>query len=150
MAKFMKGQSGNPKGRPLGSKHKTTIAAQDLLDGEAETLTRKVVELAKGGNLVALKLCLERLLPLRKDRSISLKLPKLEGVEDIPKAIEVILNAVADGEITPGEGQAVASMMEAYRKGADLADMEARLLAMEAVLKGRKYNHGKRKSGKTL
>ncbi len=144
---FKKGQSGNPRGKPKGALNQATRAAQELLNGEAQALTRKVVELAKEGNVVALRLCLERLLPPQKDRPISLKLPKVAGAGDIPNALEAVLKAVAEGEITPGEGQAVASMMEAYRKGADLAAMEARLMALEAVLKGRKSAHGKRKLG---
>lgn len=128
---FKPGQSGNPKGRPQGSKHKATIAAQELLDGEAQTLTKKAVELAKTGNVLALRLCLERLIPPRKDRPISLKLPKLEGVADIPMVLEAVLKAVAQGEITPGEGQAVAAMLEAYRKGVELGDFEIRLTALE-------------------
>ncbi len=147
MGKFKAGQSGNPGGKPKGALNQTTRATQELLDGEAQALTRKVVELAKAGNVVALRLCLERLLPPRKDRPISLELPKLEGVADIPKALEAVLKAIAQGEITPVEGQAVASTIEAYRNGADLADMEARLMALEAVLKGRKANHGKTKRG---
>ena len=117
---FKPGQSGNPKGRPQGSKHKATIAAQSLLDGEAQALTKKAVELAKAGNVVALRLCLERLIPIRKDQSIKLKLPKLENLADIPKVLEAVLKAVAQGEITPGEGQAVAAMLEAYRRGVEL------------------------------
>jgi len=128
---FKPGQSGNPKGRPQGSKHKVTLAAQELLDGEACTLTKKAVELAKTGNVLALRLCLDRLIPPRKDRPITLKLPKLEGVADIPVVLETVLKAVAHGEITPGEGQAVATMLEAYRKGVELLDFEIRLAALE-------------------
>ena len=47
MSKFKSGQSGNPGGRPKGALNKATLASQALLDGEAEALTRKVVELAK-------------------------------------------------------------------------------------------------------
>jgi hypothetical protein len=71
---FPKGRSGNPQGRPKGSLNQTTRAAQVILDGEAEVLTRKVVDLAQGGNVVALRLCLERLLPQRKDRPITFSL----------------------------------------------------------------------------
>jgi len=70
MSKFKSGQSGNPGGRPKGALNEATLATQALLDGEAEVLTRKVVELAKEGNQVALRLCLERLLPPRKDKLV--------------------------------------------------------------------------------
>jgi hypothetical protein len=98
MSKFKTGQSGNPGGRPKGSLNKATLASQALLEGEAEALTRKVVELAKNGNPMALRLCLERLLPPRKDRPITFDLPSLEGLEDLPQALKAILEAVARGE----------------------------------------------------
>src|SRR6516225_9807088 len=55
---FEKGRSGNPAGRPRGSRNRSTLAAQLLLQGEAEALTRKAVELALGGDPTALRLCL--------------------------------------------------------------------------------------------
>jgi len=58
---FEKGRSGNPAGRRVGCRNKTTIAAASLLAGEAEALTRKAVELALGGDASALRLCLEHL-----------------------------------------------------------------------------------------
>jgi hypothetical protein len=97
MSKFKPGQSGNPGGRPKGALNKVTLAAQALLDGEAEALTRKVVELAKAGNPMALRLCLERLLPPRKDRPINFTLPPLKEAKDIPSALGAILAAVAGG-----------------------------------------------------
>jgi hypothetical protein len=131
MSKFKAGQSGNPSGRPKGALNKTTLATQALLDGEAEALTRKVLELAKNGNPMALRLCLERLLPPRKDRPINFTLPKIEGAADLPKALGAILEAVAQGAITPGEGHTLTVMIEAYRKGLEAADFEARLTALE-------------------
>ena len=131
MSRFKSGQSGNPNGRPKGALNKATLATQALLDGEAEALTRKVVELAKEGHPVALRLCLERLLPPRKDRPISFALPKMEGAEDLPQALGAILEAVAQGEITPGEGQTLTAMLDTYRKGLETTDLEARMTALE-------------------
>ena len=62
-ARFRKGQSGNPSGRPRGARNKTTRAVEALLDGEAEALTRKAIERALEGDTTALCLCLDRLLP---------------------------------------------------------------------------------------
>jgi hypothetical protein len=138
MSKFKPGQSGNPGGRPRGALNRTTVAAQALLDSEAHALTRKAVELAQAGNPVALRLCLERLLPPRKDRPVTLKLPQVRDVQDIPVALGAIVKAVAQGNLTPGEGQAMAAMLEAYRKGIELTDIEARLVALEE-----KTGHGK-------
>ena len=36
---FPKGQSGNPSGRPVGARNKTSLAVEALFDGEAEGLT---------------------------------------------------------------------------------------------------------------
>ena len=71
---FAKGVSGNPAGRPMGSRNAATEMAQALLDGEADALVRKCVELALDGNPAAMKLCLERLVP-RRGRSVKLELP---------------------------------------------------------------------------
>src|SRR5205823_6586133 len=56
---FRRGESGNSAGRPVGARHKATVAAETLLDGEAEGLTRKVLEMALAGDTVAMRLCLE-------------------------------------------------------------------------------------------
>ena len=120
-----------PAGRPKGALNKITLAAQALLDGEAEALTRKAVELAKAGNLMALRLCLERVLPPRRDRPINFTLPKIKGAEDLAKTLGAIVEAVANGEITPGEGQILTNILEAYRKGLEIADHEDRITALE-------------------
>lgn len=138
MSKFKPGESGNPGGRPKGALNKVTLATQALLDGEAAALTRKAVELAKAGNPMALRLCLERVLPPRKDRPISLSLPPLKGAADLPQALGAILAAVAQGGITPAEGQVLTGMLEMYRRGLETNDHEARLLALEKERK-----HGK-------
>src|ERR1700757_5286527 len=60
-ARWAPGQSGNPRGTRTGSKHKATLFAESLLSGEAEGLVRKVIELAKAGDVGALKICRDRL-----------------------------------------------------------------------------------------
>ena len=72
---------GNP-GRPLGARHKATLAAEAILDGEAEALTRKAVEKALEGDATALRLCLERIVPARKDRPITFELPQIDSVAE--------------------------------------------------------------------
>ncbi|MBM4284356.1 MAG: hypothetical protein FJ128_03775 [Deltaproteobacteria bacterium] len=128
---FKPGQSGNPAGKKPGTRHKATLAAQAILDGEGEALTRKAVELALDGHPIALRLCLERLIPPRKDRPVTLALPKVEGAGDLPAALGAVLEAVACGELTPAEGRDLAGLVEALRKGLELADIEARLTALE-------------------
>ena len=73
-------EPGNP-GRPKGARHRITRAAEALLDGETEALTRKAIELALAGDGMALRLCLERILPPRKERPVDIELPSLTGAE---------------------------------------------------------------------
>ena len=71
---FKPGKSGNPRGRPRGARNRATLAAEALLDGEAEAITRKCIDLALAGDHTALRLCLSRILPVRRDREIDLDL----------------------------------------------------------------------------
>jgi hypothetical protein len=73
--RFVKGQSGNPSGRPKGARNTTTVAVETLLDGQAQALTQKAIDLALAGDITALRLCLDRILPVRKDRPVTFDLP---------------------------------------------------------------------------
>ena len=55
-------------GKPKGARSRVTRAMEDLLEGEAEALTRRAVEMALAGDAVALRLCMDRLLPALRER----------------------------------------------------------------------------------
>lgn len=128
---FAKGVSGNPAGRPPGLLNKATMAAQTLLDGEAEALTRKAVELALEGNIQALKLCLERICPPRKESPLAVELPTVEGVAELPRLTSAILAAVGRGDLEPGQAAALASLVANHGKTLELAELEKRISALE-------------------
>lgn len=128
---FKPGKSGNPAGRPPGSLNKATVAAQTLLDGEAEALTRKAVELAMNGNMAALRLCLERICPPRKERPINVNLPTVAEAGDLPRLTSAILEAVGKGELDPGQAAALASLVANHSKALELAEIEKRISALE-------------------
>ena len=128
---FKKGQSGNPKGKRPGTRHKATQAALKLLGGDLEAITKECIRQAKEGNLMAVKLVLDKLIPSAKELPLSLSLPKVEGAADLPAALNAVMAAVAQGDSTPGEGQALTAMLEAYRKGLEFTDIETRLRALE-------------------
>ncbi|MCC0808272.1 hypothetical protein FPV16_18990, partial [Methylobacterium sp. W2] len=67
---FQKGQTGNPAGRPKGSRSKSALALEAILEGDAESIVRKAIELATDGDTQALRMCLDRLMPARKDRPV--------------------------------------------------------------------------------
>jgi len=129
--RFKPGQSGNPAGRPKGVRNRATVAAETLLEGEAETITRKCVDLALEGDHTALRLCLSRILPVKRERTIELDLPALEGSQDSLRAIATVLEAVGSGTITPSEGQSLASLLETHRRTFEVEELERRLEALE-------------------
>lgn len=132
-SQFKPGQSGNPAGRPKGARHKTTLAIEALLEGEAEALTRKAVEMALAGDMQALRLCMDRLAPPRKDRSVTFDLPPIETLEDLPKATRALMAAVATGELTPAEAAELGKLVDAHVKAIEATDLNRRLEALEGM-----------------
>jgi hypothetical protein len=130
--RFEPGQSGNPAGRPKGARHKVTRAVEALLDGQAEALTQKVVELALQGDGPALRLCLDRIAPPRKDAPVSFDLPAVKSAGDAVAASSALLDAVAAGEVTPDEAGRVMALLSAHKALVEAGDLEARIAALEA------------------
>jgi hypothetical protein len=129
---FQKGQSGNPAGRPPGSRNKTTMLAEQMMDGETESIVRVVIDRAKAGDPAAMKLCLERLLPRRSERTISFELPPLTGVTDAASAIATVAEALGGGELTPGEAANLMKVIEAYASTLERATFERRLQDLQS------------------
>jgi Family of unknown function (DUF5681) len=129
---FVKGQSGCPAGKPKGARHRSTLAAEALLDGEAEQLMRKAVELALGGDTVALRLCLDRIIPPRRERPVRFRLPPLQSAADAAGAMAAITAAVAAASLTPGEAAELSKIVEAYVKALEASEFDQRLRAVEA------------------
>jgi hypothetical protein len=118
-------------GGKTGSRHKVTKAVEALLEGEAEGLTRKAVEMALTGDTVALRLCLDRIDPPKKDRAVSITLPKVRTAQDTVQASSTVLDAVAEGNITPDEGARILSLLTAHKALIETCDLEVRLSALE-------------------
>jgi len=128
---FKPGRSGNPNGRPAGSRNKATLAIEGLFEGEAETLARKVVELAKLGDLQALRLCMDRLAPPRKDNPVAFDLPEMKSVSDAVLAMGALVKAVAEGDLTPTEAAELTRMVQAFAKIIESAEFEDRIQKLE-------------------
>jgi len=129
---FVKGQSGNPAGRPRGSKNHRTLAARELLDGEAGALTRKAIEMAMAGDAGAMRLCLERILAPRRDPEVRFDLPPIRDAGDIAGAMAAVLRALAQGGITPAEAAEIGRLVETYMRAIECTDFERRLRMVEA------------------
>ena len=125
--------NGNP-GRKPGSKNQATLVAAALLQGDAHDLVRKCIELAMGGNVAMLKFLLSRILP--RERLIKLDLPDVDFAEDAVAALGHIMRAVSEGQISPSEGAALATLVKSQADTIGLVDAVKRIDALEARLNG--------------
>jgi hypothetical protein len=107
-------------------------ARRKFMEDDAEDIVRAVVNAAKAGDPTAMRLCVERLVPVRKGRPITFDLPPVETASDISKALGVIAKSMAAGELTPDEAGTVATVIEAHRKAIETAEFEERLRRLEA------------------
>src|SRR5262249_27967301 len=113
--RFRKGQSGNPAGRRRGGRNKATEAAERPLRGEAEALRRKAIERALEGDPMALRLCLDRLIPPRRGRTVRLpSLHRVRSAADLGDTMAAITTAAASGAITLGEAAELARVVEIF------------------------------------
>lgn len=126
---------GNP-GKPKGTRHRVTRAVEKLLGDQSEALTQKAVDLALEGDTAALRLCMERIAPPRKDSPVSFSLPSVKTTKDAAKAAQAALRAVSEGEITPLEGAAVMNLVESYRRVLELSELEGRITGLEQAIVG--------------
>jgi hypothetical protein len=128
---FQKGQSGNPLGRPPGARNKATIMAEGLLESEAEAITRIVIEKAKEGDMTALRICLDRFAPPRKERAIAFDLPPLATTSDALKGIAALAAATAEGDITPSEAGEMFKLVDGFARTLEVATLEQRVARLE-------------------
>ena len=123
-------QSGNP-GRPPGSKNKVTRALEQLAEGQAEQLLRKVIEQALAGDVTCQRMMLDRLYVPPKARPINVPIPPINGREDALSAIAAIFSALGQGQLTPDETTALSLVVGRFIQIIDLQDHERRIAALE-------------------
>src|SRR5438552_16452956 len=128
---FAKGQSGNPAGRRRGCRNKATRAAELYLDGEAEALVRKAVEMAFSGDGLMMRLCLERTIAPRRDRPVSVALPPVESAADLAPAMGAVAAAIARGLITTGQAAELSAVVATLLRAAETGEFDRRLRAIE-------------------
>ena len=125
---FQKGQSGNPAGRPRGALNRATVLAQTLLSERAESIAGKVIELAERGDMTALRVCMDRLVPVIKHQPIAVELPPIEKPADSVDAAASIAAAVAAAEL--------AKVVDVYVRAVDSRGFDERLSTLEKEISG--------------
>lgn len=118
-------------GRPKGARNRTTLLVEQMIEGEAEALTETAIRLAKNGDASLMRALLDRLAPPRKERPVTVDLPRLTSPADAPAIAAALLERAASGELTPSEAAGLASLLESYLRQSELASLEARLQAVE-------------------
>jgi hypothetical protein len=127
---FRPGQSGNPKGRPQGSRNKATIAALAALEGDLQAITEKLLDAAKDGQPWAVKMVIDRLIPPARDLPVSFKLGR-DG--DLKAVMENILGDTARGKLTPSEALTVSQVVATLGLAQALEDLEAKVIKLQGA-----------------
>ena len=135
--RFKPGQSGNPQGRPAGSRSKVLVALDALGEGEAENIVKAQIEKAKGGDSVAARTILDRVWPPRKGARLQFDLPEVKRADQLPGAIAAINRQAADGEISPDEAALIVGLLDAQRKAIETNELAERLAALEERMAGK-------------
>jgi hypothetical protein len=128
---FERGQSGNPAGKPRGARHRITMLAEKLMADDTEGVVRAVVNAAKGGDMTAGRLILDRIAPPRRGSPVSFALPAIKTAAGVTEALSAVAASMASGDLTPEEASAVASVIETKRKAIETQELENRIVALE-------------------
>src|SRR5215471_3143760 len=129
---FQKGEK-RKSGRPRGSRNRATLLMESLLADDAEAIGRKAIEMAKQGDMPAIRLCMDRLAPARKGEPVAFDLPPLDKPADSVAAAATIVAAVAAGELTPSEAAELAKVIDVYVRAIETKAFDERLTKLEAT-----------------
>ncbi len=128
---FKPGQSGNVAGKPPGTRSKATRLLLALMEGDAANITKAVITAAKGGDLMAARIILDRLIPPAKERPVSVALPDTQTAEGVSAAQSAILQAVASGDLLPGEASTLSAIVESKRRAIETQELSDRITKLE-------------------
>jgi hypothetical protein len=123
--KFQPGQSGNPAGRPPGSRNKQTLALEEAFIERADEVLNHVIDRAKDGEKTAMRLCMERISAPKRERPVAIELPVIESPADARKAIAVVTAELAEGSLTITEATRLIALIDrTLRLVERIGDME--------------------------
>jgi hypothetical protein len=128
--KFAAGVSGNPAGRPRGSRDKRTLVLAELVDGDGVEIVGKLLARAKKGDPWAVRLVVERLLP-KMERRLQIDLPRVEQASDVASAVAQVIELASSGDLTVDEARAFLALLESQRKAIETSELQVRLELLE-------------------
>ena len=129
---------GNP-GRPKGSRNRRTVLVEQLMEGDLEEVTRAVLQAAKGGDIAAAKLVLDRICPVRKGYPVEIQAPKTLDPTGLDEAFVSVIKAMAAGEVSPAEALEISNVLEARRRTIETVELETRLRTIEERAEAEKF-----------
>jgi hypothetical protein len=141
--RFLRGQTGNPGGRPKGSRNHVHQAIDRLLADHAEDVIERIIRAAKQGDVGAMRLVIDRLTPPRRSRPLQLQgFPVIESLADCDTAMSIILSATAQDLVDLDQAKTLTELVEVKRKCLEAVQLEARLAALKArEVNGRVLDH---------
>jgi hypothetical protein len=128
---FRKGESGNPAGKPRGTRNRVTVIAEQLMNEDIELIIKAVTEAAKAGDMTAAKIVLDRVVPVRKGNFVSFQLPPIRSAAEALNASNGVLSACASGQITPQEAAEINNLIGSHIKLIEVLDLEKRIERLE-------------------
>jgi uncharacterized protein DUF5681 len=128
---FLPGQSGNPKGRPKGSRNRTTLAMEAVIEEHCEEIAKKAIETGLEGDASILRALVQRLVPPRRDRPVEFELPPINTAADAAVASNAILAACADGNLTLGEAHQAMELIAGHVQTIEVVALEQRIRDLE-------------------
>jgi hypothetical protein len=132
---FVKGESGNPAGRPPGARNTRTLLCEAFLENQAEGLTRTLVNMANGGDSTALRLAIDRILPRGASRPILFPLPRVDCAKAARQAVADVIQGMSTAQLAPRDGN---EMLRVLERGAKII---ATAEAAEAVAREGQPRH---------
>lgn len=81
--------------------------------------------------MTAMRLCLERIVPPRRDRAIQFDMPSMQKAHDAVIAMRRLVDAANSGELSPMDATELAKLVEAFTKAVAVHEHEERITALE-------------------
>jgi thioredoxin-like negative regulator of GroEL len=130
---FIKGQSGNPQGRPKGSGISAKL--RQAIEGEAEAIIKTMIEQAKAGDIQAAKALLDRVLPALKPESQAIHLPELVAAGTMAEKARAAIDAAGAGAVSPSAASDLVAAIAGLARVVETTELQQRLDELERMMK---------------